>query len=123
MKLNILTGMAAAALCVSTAHATLWTTNFTGINALIPDDDISGYTSTKSVNGLFTTLPENNTTAITDVKVTLNISGGYNGDIYGYLVHSSGFAVLLNQTGVASTNSFGYANTGFNVTIATTGND
>jgi len=56
MKRNILTGMAAAALCVSSAHATLWTTNFTGIDALIPDATESGYVSTKSVNGLFTTL-------------------------------------------------------------------
>jgi len=38
-------------------------------------------------------------------------------------VHSSGFAVLLNQVGTTNGNPFGYSNTGFNVTIATTGND
>src|SRR5712675_1895402 len=118
---TILSG-AVMALCITAAQGTLWTTNFS-INAAIPDADESGFSSTKSVNGLFTDLPLNNTTVITDIRVTLNISGGYNGDLYGYLVHDSGFAVLLNRVGVASTNGFGYSTTGFNVTIATGGND
>ena len=71
MKRKILAGLAAAVLCVSAAHATLWTTNFTGINAAIPDANVSGYASTRSVNNLFNVLPVNNTTEITDVRVTL----------------------------------------------------
>ena len=31
--------------------------------------------------------------------MTLNLSGGWNGDLYAYLVHNSGFAVLLNRVG------------------------
>src|SRR6201999_1706051 len=44
--------------------------------------------------------------------------GGYNGDIYAYLVGSTGgFAVLLNRTGVGGGNNFGYGDAGFNITL------
>jgi hypothetical protein len=47
------------------------------------------------------------------VSVRLNLTGGYNGDLYGYLTHDTGFAVLLNRVGLSSSNSFGYADAGF----------
>jgi subtilisin-like proprotein convertase family protein len=55
--------------------------------------------------------------SISDVDVKLNISGSWNGDLYGYLVHSSGFTVLLNRVGRTSSSSFGYGDGGFNVTF------
>ena len=63
---------------------------------------------------------------ITGLTVNLNIAGdaafpGWNGDLYAYLRHitpgGTGFTVLLNRTGVTSSNSFGYGDTGFNVTF------
>jgi hypothetical protein len=42
---------------------------------------------------------------ITDVNVGLQLSGGWNGDLYAYLVHSSGFAVLLNRVGRGTGNA------------------
>lgn len=55
---------------------------------------------------------------ISDISVTLNLSGGFNNDIYAYLAHGSQIAVLLNQI----TGSPGTA--GFNVTLTTgTGSD
>ena len=98
------------------AHATLYTYDFNGINALIPDGDVNGYQNSQSVTGPFNHGP-NDTSEIVDVNVTLSISGGYNGDLYGYLVHSSGFAVLVNRVGRISGDAFGYADTGFDVTI------
>ena len=56
-------------------------------------------------------------TAIADIQVTLDISGGLNGDLYVYLVHGDGFAVLLNRPGRSSTNLSGYVNPGLQVTL------
>ena len=60
---------------------------------------------------------------ITDVQVTLHLTGGYNGDLYAYLVHGDGFAVLLNRVGVglAQGDAFGYGNAGMDITLATGG--
>jgi subtilisin-like proprotein convertase family protein len=55
--------------------------------------------------------------AITDIAVTLNIAGGYNGDLYAYLSHGDGFAVLLNRVGRTSANPDGYGTPGFAVTL------
>jgi len=55
---------------------------------------------------------------ITNVQVTLNISGGYNGDLYAYLVHDSGFAVLLDRPGRSVALPYGYSDGGLNVTLA-----
>ena len=54
---------------------------------------------------------------ITDVKVTLDIAGTYNGDLYAYLVHDSGFAMLLNRPGRTLANTYGYGDAGLNVTL------
>ena len=57
--------------------------------------------------------------------MTLNLSGGYNGDLYGYLTHGDGFIVLLNRVGQGTGSepiySFGYGNTGFDVTLSDAG--
>lgn len=58
---------------------------------------------------------------ISSVEVTLNISSEYNGDLYGYLTHGSGFVVLLNRVGKTSGNPYGYDNTGFAITLSASG--
>ena len=58
---------------------------------VIPDNNLSGWTDTRTLSGA--------PTAIGDVNVRLSLSGGWNGDLYAYLVHNSGFAVLLNRVG------------------------
>jgi subtilisin-like proprotein convertase family protein len=55
--------------------------------------------------------------SITDVTVSLHITGGLNGDLYAYLAHDSGFAVLLNRVGRTDGNAFGYNDAGFNITL------
>ena len=54
---------------------------------------------------------------ITDLAVTLNVSGSFNGDLFAYLVHDSGHAVLLNRVGKTLANPMGYSDPGLNVTF------
>lgn len=81
----------------------------TPLNGTVPDGNLSGWLSSTNVSGLSGT--------ITDLDVTLNLSGGWNGDLYGYLVHDSGFSVLVNRVGVTTDGSIGYGNAGMNVTL------
>src|SRR5690242_13386236 len=76
----------------------------------IPDGSTIGISDTRTL----TSLPFN---SIQDINVRLNISGGWNGDLYAYLVHSSGFTVLLNRVGRSGSSSFGYGDSGMNVTF------
>lgn len=79
-------------------------------NVTVPDASPVGLTSTLTVSGL--------SGSATNLTVALNITGGFNGDLYAYLVSPTGTMVnLLNRVGVGSGNSFGYGNTGFNVTL------
>jgi subtilisin-like proprotein convertase family protein len=94
------------------ANAGLYTYDFTSgftSGGVIADANPTGWSDTRTLGGI--------TGAITDVNVRLNISGGYNGDLYGYLVHSTGFAVLLNRVGKTAGDSFGYGDSGFNITL------
>jgi subtilisin-like proprotein convertase family protein len=80
----------------------------------VPDGSLNGWTDTRTVTGA-------GVHHVSDVRVTLSISNGYNGDLYAYLAHSNGMAILLNRVGVASTNVFGFDDTGFNVTLSAAG--
>src|SRR5476649_252603 len=80
------------------------------LNGAIPDNSPSGLANTMSVTGL--------AAAINNVTVTLNITGGYNGDLYAYLAGpNGGFAVLLNRSGVSGTSMFGYSDAGYDITL------
>jgi len=85
----------------------------------IPDGNPSGLTSSLTVSGAGS--------ALSEVAVTLNVSGGYNGDLYAYLVAPNGTLVtLLNRVGTGSgdpiQSAFGYATAGFNnVTLSDAG--
>ena len=80
-------------------------------NLPVPDNSIVGVSDSR-------TLPSS-IGSITSLRVTLDITGGFNGDFYAYLVHNtgagSGFAILLNRPGRTALNSFGYADSGINV--------
>jgi subtilisin-like proprotein convertase family protein len=99
----------ALAFCAS-AHGGLYTFNY-GVNATIPDNSIIGLTDAHAVSGL--------DSPITDIRVSLNISGGFNGDLYGYLrLNGSPLVVLVNRVGMTSSNPDGYANSGMLVTLS-----
>jgi hypothetical protein len=109
MKTRCLNWLLTLGLAISSQAAVqtfTWSTGFAN-GGVIPDGDINGWQDTRTVSGFL------GGDLITDVNVQLNISGGYNGDLYGYLVHSSGFAVLLNRVGRTSGNTYGYGDAGF----------
>jgi hypothetical protein len=59
---------------------------------------------------------------VSDMTLTLDITGGYDGDFYAYLRHTDargevGFSVLLNRIGVASDNPYGSPAPGMDVTF------
>ena len=88
-------------------------TNFTfSVNQLVPDANVNGLILTTNLNITGGT--------ISDVTVSLDISGGYNGDLYAFLAGpNGGFAVLLNRVGVSNNaSSFGYGNQGFDIVLS-----
>src|SRR5258708_5106152 len=88
----ILTIVAAMFLAICGARAQILTTNsyFQSIGGGIPDQNPNGTNSTINVGGIVGT--------IQDIRVFLDITNGFNGDLYGYLAGpNGGFAVLLNR--------------------------
>ena len=123
-KTILLTGLLAMSL---TARATLFSFDLNNVNAGIPDANPVGITSVTNYS-LGSLGLDGTTNTINGVDVRLNISGGYNGDLYGYLMLTDEHnqvvtAVLLNRVGRSGVADFGYGNTGFNVTLTATGND
>src|SRR5258708_17226831 len=95
-------GLSASAQTVTT------TTNFSP-ELYIPDASASGLADTRII--------QTPVTYVTGLKVTLKITGTFDGDLYCWLGHSSGRSVLLNRVGRRSSNSLGYGDEGFNVTF------
>ena len=83
------------------------------INANIPDGSPSGWAGTATASGY---LP-----SLSDISVTLNISGGYNGDLYAGLSYGGVLVPLLNRVGVSSGNPFGSDGAGMSVTLSDSG--
>lgn len=80
------------------------------VGTAVPDGSIIGWSDTRTVSGL--------TGVIGAVEVSLNITGGYNGDLFAQLVHDSGYSVLLNRVGRRADDFTGYADSGLNVVLA-----
>jgi len=79
-------------------------------NTVIPDANPVGITSSLNVSGL--------SGSTTNITVNLDITGGFSGDLYAYLISPTGtMVVLVNRTGEGSGNYYGYADAGFNVTF------
>lgn len=108
---------AAAALLAGQAFAAFFTNTYTGSFAnsgYVPDNNLSGWSDTHTLSGF-----SGGIALVENVTVTLNISGGWNGDLYGYLVHvddnsNTGFVVLLNRVGTGTYPTYGYGEAGFN---------
>jgi subtilisin-like proprotein convertase family protein len=79
-------------------------------NTAVPDASLIGITSTLNVGGM------SGLTA--GLTVNLDITGGFSGDLYAYLLSPQGtMVVLLNRAGMGSANYFGYGDAGFNITL------
>jgi subtilisin-like proprotein convertase family protein len=119
MKINMqqLVLVAAGFFAASVAQATLITYNSGDLNSAIPDGNPVGATFSDTVSG--------SAGSIENVDVNLDISGGYNGDLYGYLVYNDGgsstMSVLLNRVGATASNPAGYSDSGMDVTLSGVG--
>jgi subtilisin-like proprotein convertase family protein len=110
MKTRLLI-LGSAVMLSLTAHAAIITGGAFPDSGYIPDGSAAGSSGTATASGL---LP-----SITDVSVNLNISGGYNGDLYAYLSYGGVLVPLLNRVGVQTTGgAFGYSAGGMIVTLA-----
>ena len=123
MKALLLIGLLAlnAGLTTRAAIYSLGNVNGSGtaLNTVILDGNPNGVSSSITVSGADYSL--------TDIIVTLNVSGGYNGDLYAYLSYNGTLVTLLNRVGVGTINggdAFGSADSGFNnVTLNSSGSD
>ncbi len=109
------------------AHATLFSYDYSSLNAAIPDGSSVGLADSRTVN--LGALTGTTTTEIVNVNVRLDITGGYNGDLYGYLMlqnaNGTTTAILLNRVGRNAAADYGYSTAGFgNITLSgNTGTD
>jgi hypothetical protein len=89
------------------------------VGTAIPDGSPVGITASQTVHNLGTSF-------ITGVDVRLDITGGYNGDLYGYLVLQDANGnvaseVLLDRVGTSPSDPFGSSGSGFSVMLSASG--
>jgi len=118
MKKLILTALLASLTSLSsfaTIYSTNWSTGFAN-GQVVPDNNFSGWSDTRTVAAI----PAG---TFASLSVDLHLTGGWNGDLYAYLVHDTGFTVLLNHVGagVGGVGAFGYGDAGMNVNLAASG--
>jgi subtilisin-like proprotein convertase family protein len=99
--------------CLAASAASITDSATFNPNVTIPDNDLNGVSDTQTFSS--------GIQSITDVKISFDISGGYNGDYYAFLRHGdTGFAVLLNRVGRTGANSLGSLDGGFSITLSET---
>lgn len=80
------------------------------VNSTIPDSNPTGLADNRIVvSGI---------TELTEVEIHLEISGGWNGDLYAHLVHETGFSVLLNRPGRTEVKDAGSHASGLSVVLS-----
>jgi subtilisin-like proprotein convertase family protein len=83
------------------------------VNKVIPDGSASGLADAQDLD-----FSSQQLFSISDLSVTLNISGGFNGDYYAYLVHDNTLVTLVNRVGRTATDGAGYADSGLAITLS-----
>ena len=111
MKMKKIISIAIMLLALVSARADLYTENFNNLNTAIPDANPAGIL----LSGNVADVPAG--WVISSVAVTLNVTNGYNGDLYAYLVAPDGTLVtIMNQPGVG-VDGFGASGSGMNITL------
>lgn len=83
---------------------------YEGASYAVPDGNPSGVWTRVTVSNL--------PPVLTDLSVTLHLTGGYNGDLYAYLNHEGSLVPLLNRIGVSGGNPFGFTGAGMEVVLS-----
>ena len=110
MRSTVLTLLGLAlAFPASAATILSWDSGFAN-DGRIPDGNTTGWWDSRLVEDLLG--------QIGDIKVTVTLSGGFNGDLFAFLSltypddASGGFSILLNRSGKTASNPIGYADSG-----------
>lgn len=103
----------ALSLPVSAGAAVITSTYGWTMSTAVPDNDSNGLVDVRTVPA--------DISQIQLLTVTLETTGGWNGDLYAYLQHSTGFSVLLNRPGRTAALPAGSPSSGLDVTIADAG--
>lgn len=114
MKMPGLKAMALLLLAAGTLGAQIIeTSSYPNVKLDVPDGSGIGAADVRTLSSAIT--------RVTSVKVNLTVAGEFNGDLYGYLRHTSGtttnFCVLINRPGRTAGNAWGYDDSGLNVTF------
>ena len=91
---------------------TNWSSGFVN-GGVVPDNDLTGWVDSRVIDGT-------SSGTIDLVEVTLDLTGGYTGDIYAYLLHDGVMSVLFNRVGTPANSGNGYLDSGFDVTLSDT---
>src|ERR1022692_2056889 len=103
--MNLLISKAIVALVVGmaiTAQAGVY--SYGGGAYAIPDGTLAGVSSQITISGA--------SSSFSDISVAINVSGGYNGDLYAYLSYDGKLVPLLDRIGLSSGNPAGAAGGG-----------
>ena len=76
------------------------------VNMTVPDN---------APTGLVSVIPVSSNEQVVSVELQLNITGGWNGDLYAYVEHNGAISVLLNRPGRTAANLAGAASSGMSV--------
>ena len=108
--LILITSLCLGAAVSASAALYNFTYNIDANSRNIPDGNTSPWSDTRTVSGIAEP-------SIQSVSVRLNLSGGFNGDLYAYLSYNGTRLVLLNRVGVGTGSdpvfTFGYSGAGF----------
>lgn len=101
-------------LTTTSARAATTVTGSWNVSTAIPDNSDVGFTSTETLSDPATS----QISQIQTVTVQLDFTGGWNGDLYVYLVHDGQMSVLLNRPGKTAANPDGAGSSGMTITLA-----
>ena len=118
MKKLTLMGLMTALLATGAARATLtYNSGSISANTAIPAGNPVGVAFTEIVSSSGGNAVPAGLTVL-NVTVGLNLTGGYNGGLFAYLVAPNGSEVtLMNQPGVSAGSPFGASGAGMNITL------
>ena len=88
-----------------------WNTGFIA-GTTVPDGSAVGWSDVRSL-----AIPADH--VVTDVNVSISLTGGWNGDLYAFLSHpnAGSVAVLLNRPGRTAGNALGYSDAALTITL------
>lgn len=108
LKVILLAGIMVAGMAAQASVTNVYTSP-TQSGAVIPDNNGSGYSSTLTIGN------DTGITSLSYLRINLNISGGFNGDLYAYLTHDGQTAILLNRIGTSGSGTYGSSQAGMNI--------